>query len=90
VRAKIGERAKRRKAIEDNQDAGETMKDFGFYHPFEIVEMVYWAWKNSDYKTMPVEGGLMDQPIALMNDLAVYSELFEAEMTKLRAKDKKQ
>jgi len=39
---------------------------------------------------MPVEGGLMDQPVALMSDLAVYSELFEAEMTKLRAKDKKQ
>lgn len=74
--------------MEDSEPT-EPPKDFGFNHPFELVEMVYWAWRNSDYKTMPVEGGLMDQPVALMNDLAIYSELFEAEMSKLRVKDKK-
>ena len=49
--------------------------DYGFYHPFDTIEKLYWERENSDRVIYPDTGGALDQNALLMEDLAVYGWL---------------
>lgn len=46
---------------------------YGFYHPFEFVEDIYWRRRNSGYVLQAEEGGMLDQDDHLEKDLDRYA-----------------
>jgi hypothetical protein len=56
----------------------QPLKSFGFMHPFDLVETLYWAWRSSDWKNLPDPGGTLDQDRLLMEDMLTYHVLISA------------
>ncbi len=56
----------------------------GFYHPFPFVERMYWRRRNSNYTLLVEEGGVLDQPEYLENDLDTYGWWFGLKEAQVR------
>lgn len=48
------------------------MHDFGFHHPFKMVEIVTIILKRSNFTCWPDSGGLLDQEMNWIEDVLTY------------------
>lgn len=49
--------------------------EYGFFHPLEVVESLYWERHNSSGSIQPDSGGMLDQDFNLSDDLNTYGWL---------------
>lgn len=82
------EQVTKREALLKKKAAESAVPDFGFYNDPQIVEILYWERRNSDYQLTLNGGGLLDQDSQLADDLSTYHMLVSWAEAKIDPKRK--
>lgn len=80
------EQVEKREALLKKKAEEPTVPDFGFYNDPQLVEILYWERRNSDYQLTLSEGGLLEQDSQLADDLSTYHMLVS--WAEVKVKDK--